>query len=264
MNTLFSGDYSQSRRRLLRNTAAVGAGLGALAAMPTKVMSAAAPLSPRRVVFLYIPGGALPAEWTAQGCGNNFYLPSMAAPLESIKQHCVFPQNLRLTVSGPGTSVYCLGANYTGRSSLDVVLGDHLKGNSALAMLPLSVQLNFGASISYANRTSVFKFDNPLKAYQAFFGTLPANQKTILDEAFSISYQPTHSNFDQTTDLQFDLAALALQRNLTTVVSIQLGNEERDFFVPDTFPYSYAQAVEALPSSSLSDFPGPSLGPMRK
>lgn len=80
-----SGSFSISRRTMLR-------GLGATVALPwLEAMTAAAKTAtgskpPLRMVFLFMPDGALPRDWTPAKAGDLTTLPQTLAPLEPRKR----------------------------------------------------------------------------------------------------------------------------------------------------------------------------------
>jgi Protein of unknown function (DUF1552) len=229
----------QSRRNFIKKAALVGAAAGAY--KPLQNFAAPQIQDIRRVVFVYIPGGALPAYWPAKGCDHNFVFAPMSQPLEPIKQNLVFLNNLTMARGGHGTTFNALGGWFTpNRSTLDLDLGEHLIKGAAFRQLTLSAGNPLDANISRpAEGNQVAPLVDPFKAYANLFADLPANQKNILDESFVGNFNDFRYNFDKLSQLHIELATLALQRNKTNIVSLMLGSDSADFIVPvvESLPY---------------------------
>ncbi|MDD2769432.1 MAG: DUF1552 domain-containing protein [Methylococcus sp.] len=136
--------------------------------------------SPRRVIVVYTPDGAIPAQWHAQGIGTNFTLPPMTQPLERIRQHCIFLSGLNMV--GPGGTheggVIKLLTGTGGQSStlgvsLDHYLGQVFKTQTVRPHLNLNiVPIYTDKHITYDNNgVPVVPEMNPLAAFDSLFGT---------------------------------------------------------------------------------------------
>lgn len=165
--------FSIKRRDFLKVAGATGLGLsfGRLA------LGAGA--SPRRVIFVYTPDGAIPAQWHAQGTGTNFTLPPMTQPLERVRQHCIFLSGLNMV--GPGGTheggVIKLLTGTGGQSStlgvsLDHYLGQVFKTQTIRPHLNLNiVPIYTDKHITYDNNgVPVVPEMNPLAAFDSLFG----------------------------------------------------------------------------------------------
>jgi hypothetical protein len=187
---------STSRRRFLKLAAAAGLGT---ATLPFARLALAADIAaPRRVIFVYTPDGATPDEWHAQGSENDFTLPAMTAPLERVRQHCIFLSGLNMV--GPGGTheggVIKLLTGTGGQSgtlgvSLDYYLGQAFKNESIRPHLNLNiVPIYTGKHITYdSNGVPVMPEMNPLAAFDSLFSddvknSVQAFRKTsILDHS---------------------------------------------------------------------------------
>jgi hypothetical protein len=71
---------------LLRGTSAVAAEAAANAATGAPLAASAAG-TPMRMAFVYVPNGAIPANWWPKGEGSTFELAKTMQPLEKVRQH---------------------------------------------------------------------------------------------------------------------------------------------------------------------------------
>ncbi|RZA00680.1 MAG: DUF1552 domain-containing protein [Moraxellaceae bacterium] len=223
----------QTRRNFIKKAALVGA--AASAYKPLQNFAAPQIQDIRRVVFVFIPGGALPNYWQAQGCDHNFVFAPMSQPLEPIKQNLVFLNNLTMARGGHGSTFNALGGWFAPkRATLDTELTTHLSAGTPFKQITFSAgnSVNYSVSMSQEG-TQIPPLSDPFKAYANLFGTLESNQKGILDENFVGNYRDIQYNFDQLSQLHIELTTLALQRNKTNIVSLMLGSDEADFTIPD-------------------------------
>jgi hypothetical protein len=158
-----------SRRRFLHRAIATGA----LMDLPFLGRAHAAPLF--NVVIVFVPDGVVPSLWYPQGGETGFTLPSMSAPLEPIRSDCVFLQGISMYAGEPthqGGTKKVITA--TGPQSLDVVLGQKLKGSSPFDAVQLGVASTFedgSGSISFIGPGQQAKpDDNPLNVFGRLFG----------------------------------------------------------------------------------------------
>jgi hypothetical protein len=159
----------QSRRSFLHRAIATGA----LANLPFLGRAHAAPLY--NFIVIYVPDGVVPSLWYPTGSETSFTLPMMSQPLEAIRSDCVFLQGISMYAgepTHPGGTKKVLTA--TGPQSLDVVLGQKLKGSSPFDAVQLGVASTFedgSGSISYIGPGQQAKpDDNPLNVFSRLFG----------------------------------------------------------------------------------------------
>jgi hypothetical protein len=180
-------NFTTTRRSFVKLVSA--AGLSA-ATLPFARLALGA-TSPRRVIFVYTPDGALPDQWDAQGTGSNFTLPAMTAPLERVRQYCVFLGGLDM--KGPGGTheggvIKLLtgtgGQNNTLGVSLDYYLGQAFKAQSAKPHLNLNiVPIYTDKHITYDNNgIAVVPEMNPLAAFDSLFGQNNTTTTTVSPE----------------------------------------------------------------------------------
>lgn len=164
------------RRRFLKVIGAAGITASTL---PFARLAMAQSSSPRRVIFVYTPDGCNYDDWHPAGTGTNFTLPAMTAPLEKVRQHCVFLKGIDM--KGPAGShdgIYKLwtgrgGANAkAGGASLDHYLGQAFKSQSARPHLNLNIVPIWGTDLTFDNNgVAVGPEPNPLAAFESLFGS---------------------------------------------------------------------------------------------
>ncbi len=124
--------------------------------------------APKRVVFVYIAGGAIPDQWMPSGSETSFTLPAMSAPLEPVKQHCVFLNGVNMNNAGHGLTSKALGSDKT--MTLDIYMAQTLGQVSPFSQLQLGVISNGFGSISRYNWNEPAYEDNPFNAFERLFG----------------------------------------------------------------------------------------------
>lgn len=167
-------DSIKTRRNFLKVVGAAGLSAATLPFARTALAATA----PRRVIFVYTPDGAMPDDWHAQGAGTTFTLPAMTAPLERVRQHCVFLSGLNMI--GPGGSheggvaklLTGTGGAGTPGMSLDYYLGQQFRSASVRPHLNLNiVPIYTDKHITYdASGIGVVPEMNPLAAFESLFG----------------------------------------------------------------------------------------------
>jgi hypothetical protein len=143
--------------------------------------------APKRVVFVYIAGGAIPDQWMPSGSETSFTLPAMSAPLEPVKQHCVFLNGVNMNNAGHGLTSKALGSDKT--MTLDIYIARTLGQVTPFSQLQLGVISNGYGSISRYNWNEPAYEDNPFNAFERLFGAgvaamedLPTRRKrSVLD-----------------------------------------------------------------------------------
>ncbi len=137
---------------------------------------------PIRNLFIYHPNGAVPDMFHPTAGSLN--LPGMTAPLESIKQHCVFMDGFGLDGRGDtheGGAARVLTGNHASidnlrgtSSSIDVLMGAE---NFAKGLNPIAPSIQMGLfaskwsdkSISFQGQVRLPYFDDPLSLYANLF-----------------------------------------------------------------------------------------------
>jgi hypothetical protein len=167
---------SQERRHFMKWIAAAGL---SVATLPFASMAFAG-TAPRRAIFVFFPDGMRPENWHAQGTGTNFSLPAMTAPLERVRQHCVFLSGVDMKGPGSthegGTLKLLTGADGLSSDkavSLDYHLAQLFKSQTIRPHLNLIIVPTWGVSaITYDyNGVQVLPEPNPLAAFESLFGT---------------------------------------------------------------------------------------------
>jgi hypothetical protein len=164
-----------SRRNLLRGLGAAGL-IAPFAAQLKPGRAVAAPQ--KRAMFVYVPDGCIPALWHPTGSEKAFTLPEMSAPLESIKQHLVFLDGLKMYAGG-ATHEGGMAKVLTGVSpkSIDLFLGDEIGGATPHSSLQLGVGGTFqagapGTFTFIGENQPVPPDDDPLNAFSRVFGAV--------------------------------------------------------------------------------------------
>ncbi len=289
---------SASRRGFLQKLGGVGLSsamfkLSMLSGNLLWARSALAATAPKRVIFYFVAGGAIPDEWTPVGSETDFTLPAMSAPLESVKQDCVFLNGVNMQNPGHGLVSKVLGT-HDRAMTLDLYLARTMGQVTPFSQLQLGVRSGGFGGITRLNWNEYPFEDSPINAFNRLFGPGAAvsedidtrRKRSVLDcnlEAlnqmrnslggFERSRLDQHAdaiqriesrlnaaaqasagtggacvtpifnsggfsgetntdvNFDVIADLQSDVATLALQCDLTRVVSIMVGNTTCDYTV---------------------------------
>lgn len=175
------------RRRFLKVVSA--AGLSA-ATMPFARLAIAETSVPRRAIFVYTPDGCDYDNWHPKGSGTNFTLPPMTAPLQRVRQHCVFLKGVKMY--GPAGSHDGAGKLFTGRGgggwlkadgpSLDYTLGQVFKSQSIVPFVNLNIVPVWYTCISFDNNgLGLGAEPNPLAAYKSLFGGGQVNMGNTQD-----------------------------------------------------------------------------------
>jgi PKD repeat protein len=111
---------------------------------------------------------SIPDQWLPSGSEINFTLPAMSAPLESVKQHCVFLEGVNMEGPGHGLTSKALGT--TDRTmTLDIYMARTLGQATPYSQLQLGVISNGFGSISRYNWNEPAYEDNPFNAFERLF-----------------------------------------------------------------------------------------------
>lgn len=244
-----------TRRRLLQTSL-----LATGATCTTLTRAALAPLPPQnRVIFVYTPQGAPYETWQPDDCGAGFTLRKASAPLEPVKQHCVFFRNLFVENAGHGITEKVLGGGFTeGReTTLDVRLGEVLSAGAETPNIMLAAGANYSEFLSKKDNERLPYLREAAKAYLIYFGDRYADPdvSTPFDRILLDGISRTRSTFDQEVDMQIALSVLALQRRTTNVISLMWGDHQAEFPLPPNtvsdFKGDFHQAVAAFPTAEL-------------
>lgn len=232
---------SLSRRRLLKGT---GVAAGALAAGRTWAAETDDE-SAARVIFVYVPSGALPEYWHPQGCGDQFALNEMTAPFEPVKEHCTFLQGIDLVNFGHGNVRRLLNPNGEHSQSLDVRLAAHL--NSPL-VLPLSAVDAINESLTINDSGSFPPIANMQRAFDHFFADEQFDS-ALFDHFTRGDIANDFTDFEVRSKQMMELAVLALQHDKARVASLHLGDDQGTFRLPSLgMDYDYALVIHAMES----------------
>ena len=165
---------SLSRRGFLKKLGGVGLSgamfkLSMLTGNMLWARSVFAAEAPKRVIFVYTAGGAIPDQWLPSGSETDFTLPAMSAPLESVKQHCVFLRGVNMDGPGHGLTSKALGT--TDRTmTLDIYMARTLGQASPYSQLQLGTISNGYGSTSRYNWNEPAYEDSPFNAFERLFG----------------------------------------------------------------------------------------------
>ena len=160
------------RRSFLGQAIASGAILQLPFMLRPRPARAAAPLN---FLTVFVPDGVIPSLWNPTGGETNFSLPAMAQPLEPVKGDLIFLKGLSMYAgepTHPGGTKKVLTA--TAPQSLDIYLGQKLKGSLPFDSLQLGVASNFengSGAVSFIGKGQEVKpDDNPLNVFSRLFG----------------------------------------------------------------------------------------------
>ena len=169
-----------SRRSFLAQAVATGAAIELpIIGRPGKARAAA----PLNFVSIFVPDGVVPALWYPKGSETQFTLGEMSAPLSAIKDDCIFFEGVGMPggePTHPGGSKKVLTA--TAPQSLDVFLGQRLKGSAPFDSIQLGVASNFengSGSVSFIGTGQEVKHDDdPINVFNRLFGDGPVTPTT--------------------------------------------------------------------------------------
>jgi hypothetical protein len=169
------GSNMQSRRSFLARAIASGAALELPFIFRPGRANAAAPLN---FLSIFVPDGVVPKLWYPTGSETNFTLGEMSAPLGGIKNDCIFFAGVGMPggePTHPGGAKKVLTA--TAPQSLDIFLGQRLKGSAPYDSIQLGVASNFengSGSVSFIGTAQEVKpDDDPLNVFNRLFGDGP-------------------------------------------------------------------------------------------
>lgn len=167
------------RRTLLKAIASapLSARLPLAALLTRSSMARAAGESPIRFLSLFHPDGCSPVDWHPSA-GSNPSLKQMTAPLQKVKQHCVFLDGVTLVGQGEthegGAAKLLTGNSANGQSgassSIEVLMG--AQNDTLFRSLQMGCLGGYwpDKSISFSGTTRLPYEDNPRSAYRTLFG----------------------------------------------------------------------------------------------
>lgn len=130
----------------------------------------------RNVIMCFIPGGAPVAGTNTWLPSSSLNLAATSAPLESVKQHCVFFGNTSVVnnngsgVGGHGNTSKAFGGSGFS-NTFDVELERTLGANSPFPSVLLGVQSSGHGSATKKNGSEIVYQDNPIAAFNRLFGS---------------------------------------------------------------------------------------------
>lgn len=168
------------RRNLLKALTSASAAMP-LASILANSAAAAGNGRPIRFLSIYHPNGCVPSMFHPKA--GTLALPGMSAPLEKVKQHCVFMDGIGLIGNGSthegGAAKVLTGNDEAGQkgssSSIEVLMGEENLSNGVTPTAP-SLQMGLLASkwsdksISFQGTTRLPYQDDPLSLYKSLFG----------------------------------------------------------------------------------------------
>ncbi len=206
---------SISRRGFLKQLGGVGLSgamlkLSLLSGNMLWARSVFAAAAPKRVIFVYVSGGAAPEYWLPTGSETNFTLPAMSAPLEPVKQHCVFLKGINMTFPGHGITSKCLGTT-DNAMTLDIYMARTLGKVTPFSQLQLGVVTNGNGSLSRLNWNEPPYEDSPMNAFERLFGAgaattqdLPTRRKRSVIDCNLASLNQMRSGLGSTEKARLD------------------------------------------------------------
>lgn len=237
-----------NRRQLLLSSAGGAAAFGAMSAYPLMAPNSA----PDRVVFVFIPGGTVPNTWNPQECHGQLVLNETSRPLETVKQHCLFFDDLSVLASGHGNEFRALGMMFQDETSstIDVELAKLWAAETELASLRLGVNIGDRNTISMEDGTPLRPETQPIEAYRALFSADEGvkGDPHPLHRPFLKGYEATHDNFSETVDMTSYLTALALMHDKTRVISLMWGDTQCDFPIEGFPGQTYHEILAGSPT----------------
>lgn len=176
------------RRRFIKGSLAAGL----FSPLATKLFNPAqaATAGAKRALFFYMPDGINPDDWHAKGTGTNFSLPDMTAPLEDIKQHCIFFKGVNMEGGfgvHPGGVHKAITANDSDNEgafkaskgeSLDFYLGKQIGGHTPFRNVHLTVMGN-KRSPFFLQGSQVLGANGAISGYKKYLGALLPSPDTL-------------------------------------------------------------------------------------
>ncbi|HSC67085.1 MAG TPA: DUF1552 domain-containing protein [Cellvibrio sp.] len=174
----------------------------------------------KNVIFVFIPGGAPGGASTTITPGAGLQLKACSAPLEPVKQECVFFANTTVQgSSGHGLSQTTLGALTGAPKTIDLALGDVLGGTTPFSSIQLGV-LSADTSISAVNNwAKVPVITDPSRVFEIL-----RDVQVSTNPQYQHQYKQLEINLKAVQQLQQQLGGFAgsrLQANLDAIRRLQ-------------------------------------------
>ncbi len=131
----------------------------------------------KKIIFVYTPDGAIPDQWHPTGSETNFTLPTMSAPFQTVKDHCIFMNGIDMNNAGHGRTSKALSGDQN--TSLDLFLAKTIGATTPFSSLQLGVLSNGHGSLSRLNGSEPSYEDNPLTAFDRIFGAGNSSSEDI-------------------------------------------------------------------------------------
>lgn len=207
----------------------------------------------KNVIFVFIPGGTPGRARAYFTPDSQLNLKPCTAPLESVKQECVFFSGADMNYSGHGLAQTALGA-FSAPKTLDLALADVIGGQSLLSSMRLGV-LSTDTSISAVNQWNIRRdvITDPVRA----FDLMRSQQAAHAPLDIQAQQKQLEINLKAIQALQSQLGSFAstrLQSNLDAISQLQSEITPPGFFpgcdlqqIPDT-----AGAVSTTNPSNLN------------
>jgi hypothetical protein len=214
-----------NRRQLLKMIAGGSASApfvsaGLLAAGAGFANTASAATSVKNVIFVFIPGGAPGGASTTITPSAGLQLKACSAPLEPVKQECVFFANTNMQGhGGHGLPQTTLGALTGAPKTIDLALGDVLGGTTPFSSIQLGV-LSGSTSISAVNNwTKTPVITDPSRVFEIL-----RDVQASTNPQFQQQYKQMAINLEAVQQLQQRLGSFAgarLQANEEGIRQLQ-------------------------------------------
>lgn len=226
---------------------------------------------PKRLVVVYTPHGMIPERWTPSSTGRDFELSETLTPLSGFRDQITVISGLDLMpydgefsspVHGYGPSTLLTGVTGSempstglspwfggGRSSLDSLVSN---GETRFDVAFLSAGRPLGDVLSpqYISWTERDSAREPMSPDVAFARLFEGATSTAELEALELRALPYNRDAVPVIDVQFDIAAEALIRDVTRAVTIQTGIS----FLGEEFPsFGYTATWHELSHSAAFD-----------
>lgn len=215
-----------NRRKLLKMMASGSAtapfiNAGLFTAGSGFAASSSAATSVKNVIFVFVPGGAPGGASQTFTPSSSLQLKPCSAPLEPVKQECVFFANTDMDgFAGHGLPQTSMGA-FNAPKTIDLALGDALGGNTLFSSIRLGV-VSENTSISAVNQWTLSRdvITDPARTFEI----LRTVQGSALPPAVQQQYKQLEINLKAVQQLQQQLGSFAstrLQANQDAIQQLQ-------------------------------------------
>jgi hypothetical protein len=217
-----------NRRQLLKmlaggaaSTPLLNAGLLTAGAGLSSSASAASPI--KNVIFVFIPGGAPNGanySITPTVVNNELVLKTCSAPLEAVKQECVFFAGTDMDgFAGHGLPQNALGGLTKAPKTIDLALGDLLGGTTPFSAIQLGAASGDTSISAVNNWTKSLAITDPARVFE-ILRSVQASDNPALQQ----QHKQLEINLKAVQQLQQQLGSFAsarLQTNLDAIQQLQ-------------------------------------------